>query len=274
MDDKELILPRQPFFLNATHHYKKYVINNFGISHFYSFIADDMDISALGIPDYCVDIMYCLDSKNPDIVLCGTGFSPRPLKLKLGNRYFGVRFLPGFIPKFKSISFSEIITKDIIFEELMHDEKSFDAIVNTTDFCVQIKTFMEEYYRKYMIDTDYDHDLKNYIRNEIVYNHGCKPLKMIADDAGYSDRYITKVFKANYGMTPKKFSEIIKFQYLLQKMQEHNSPQISFMYIAMDCDYYDESHMIRSCRKYINETPKEYYEFVHSDVYNNKLDII
>ena len=97
---------------------------------------------------------------------------------------------------------------------------------------------------------------------------------MIADDAGYSDRYITKVFKANYGMTPKKFSEIIKFQYLLQKMQEHNSPQISFMDIAMDCDYYDESHMIRSCRKYINETPKEYYEFVRSDVYNNKLDII
>lgn len=32
--------------------------------------------------------------------------------------------------------------------------------------------------------------------------------------------------------------------------------------------------MIKSCLKYINETPKEYYKFVHSDAHNNKFDII
>lgn len=32
--------------------------------------------------------------------------------------------------------------------------------------------------------------------------------------------------------------------------------------------------MIKSCLKYINETPKKYYKFVHSDAHNNKFDII
>lgn len=32
--------------------------------------------------------------------------------------------------------------------------------------------------------------------------------------------------------------------------------------------------MIKSCLKYINETPNEYYKFVHCDAHNNKFDII
>lgn len=67
------IQPKQPFFLNATSHYCKHIIADKGISHFYAFVADDMDVLALGIPDDCIDIMYRCNIENPDIILSGTG---------------------------------------------------------------------------------------------------------------------------------------------------------------------------------------------------------
>lgn len=268
------ILPKQPLFLNATHHYYKYVVGSMGISHFYSFVADDMGVEVLGIPDDCIDIMYHLNPENPDIILCGTGFSPRLLELSKGEYYFGVRFLPGYIPRFKSVSFAEIVTKDILFDELMKEKETFDAIINTKDFGKQIDAFLKMYCRKYIIDTsDNSYRLKDFLRKEIIESCGSKKIKQLAEESGYSDRYITKVFKENYGMTPKRFSEIIKFQCILDKLQNCENKQLNFMSLAVESDYYDESHMLRFFRNFLNETPKEYYDFVQSDLYHQKLDI-
>lgn len=275
MSGTKEMLPRQPFFLNATYHYSKYVVGKMGISHFYAFVADDMDVTALGIPDDCIDIMYRVNPENPDIILCGTGFSPRPLELLKGEYYFGVRFLPGYTPGFHSVSFAEIVTKDILFEELMREKETFDAIIHTRNFETQIAAFLKMYCGKYMVEQTTDtYELKEYLRREILASHGTKKMKQLAEDSGYSDRYITKVFKENYGMTPKRFSEIIKFQYLLQKLQKCGAGQVNFMSVAVNHDYYDESHMLRHFRQYINETPKEFYDFVQSDSYHQKLDIL
>ena len=267
--------PKQPFFLNATSHYCKHIIGDMGISHFYAFVADDMNVIALGIPDDCIDIMYRCNLEEPDIILSGTGFSPRPLKLYKGDYYFGVRFMPGYIPQFHSISFAEVVTKDIFFKELAEERGTYEKIIRSRDFRTQIAAFLKMYCNKYVeTDSSDKYELKKYICSEIVESHGMKKIKQIVDESGYSDRYITKIFKDNYGMTPKRFSEIIKFQNLLQTLQKFQQNQPNFMSVAVENDYYDESHMMRFFRQYINETPKEYYNFIQSDIYHKKLDII
>lgn len=274
MNRKKEMLPRQPFFLNATFHYKKYEVGSMGISHFYTFVADDMNTTALGIPDDCVDIMYRVNPDHPDIILSGTGFSPRPLELSKGECYFGVRFLPGFMPCFRSISFAEIVTRDIFFQELMNEQKTLDRIIHTRDFGKQIEAFLAMYYKKYAEGISAQTgSLQEYLRKEIVLSHGSKRIGQLSEECGYSDRYITRIFKDHYGMTPKRFSEIMKLQYMLQQLQMTQEQQVNFMSIAVDYDYYDESHMLRAFRKFINETPKEYYTFVQSDLYHRKLDI-
>lgn len=275
MQQIKAIQPKQPFFLNATSHYCKHIVGSMGISHFYAFVVDDLNNLALGIPDDCVDIMYQCDEKNPEIILSGTGFIPRPLELISGKYYFGVRFLPGYIPRFHSVSFAEIVTRDIVFEELAREMETYQKIVHSRDFAEQIEIFMKMYCGKYFVeDTAEKYELKNYIRREIVESHGTKKIKQIVEESGYSDRYITKVFKENYGMPPKRFSEIIRFQNLLQALQRYEEDTINFMSVAVDYDYYDESHMLRFFRQYMNETPKYYYDFIRSEGYHNKLDVM
>jgi len=266
--------PKQPFFLEATSHYYKHIVASVGISHFYSFIADSKFIDILGIPDGCIDIIYSCNPESPSVFLYGTGLSPRLLKLVPGEHYFGVRFLPGYIPNFSSVSFAEIIEKDIIFDELLR-ESSFDKIIGDSTFFEKIDAFLEMYHRNYIRENILDtYDLKSYIKDEIIKKNGSVSIGRIAEDSGYSGRHITKVFKDNYGMSPKVFSEIIKFQHTLSVIKQNEGNKINFVSIAVDNDYYDESHMFRFFKKYMKLTPKNYISYIENDIYKQKLKLI
>ena len=266
--------PKQPFFLEATSHYYKHIVGSVGISHFYSFIADSKFIDILGIPDGCIDIIYSCNPQSPGVFLYGTGLSPRPLKLISGEYYFGVRFLPGYIPKFSSISFAEIIEKDMIFEELLR-EASFDKIIGNSTFFEKIEVFLEMYHRNYVKDDILNaYELKYFIRSQIIKNNGSTSISQIAEEAGYSGRHITKVFKDNYGMSPKVFSEIIKFQHTLSVINQNEGNKLNFVSIAVENDYYDESHMFRFFKKYMKLTPKNYINYIENDLYKQKLNLI
>ncbi len=275
MKNFSVLCPKQPFFLYATSHYCKHIVGNREISHFYAFVADDMDVCAMGIPDGCVDILYRCNPEHPEILLSGTGFSPRPLRLLKGESYFGIRFSPGYLPKFRSISFAETVSRDLLFEELENEQDMHAHIVYARSFEERIRAFLSWYNHKFGIEEPVDRmDLKQYVRMEIIKHHGTKRIQQIAEETGYSDRYIARVFKENYGMNPKQFSEIIQFQNLLQSLQECQEKTINFMSVAVEYAYYDESHMLKFFHRYLQETPKEYYRYIQSDLYHQKLDIL
>ena len=96
MERRIYMTPRQPFFVTASETYKKYIMNRFGIVHFYQ--CQTGTLPRYAVPDGCVDMVFCCDTTAPEANICGTVLAPETVLLRSDSCYFGVRFLPGYNP--------------------------------------------------------------------------------------------------------------------------------------------------------------------------------
>ncbi|HBH49673.1 MAG TPA: hypothetical protein DDX98_13590 [Bacteroidales bacterium] len=81
-------------------------------------------------------------------------------------------------------------------------------------------------------------------------------IKSIAENAGYSQKHIIKIFKEHVGVTPKEFLRVIRFQKVIQQIELQKS--VDWSAIAYDCGYYDQSHFISDFKLFSGFTPNVY----------------
>lgn len=91
-------------------------------------------------------------------------------------------------------------------------------------------------------------------------------VESMAQSACLSRKQFERVFFNAVGMKPKEYSSVARFQKSLWLMQNDNR---DFADIAYACEYADQSHFIRECRKYSGTTPAELLKSqqVYSDLF-------
>jgi len=77
-----------------------------------------------------------------------------------------------------------------------------------------------------------------------------------AREAGMSQRQFTKVFGVQVGLSPKLFCRILRFQRARDLADRNERPQ--WAEIALDCGYYDQSHLINDFHEFSGMAPTEY----------------
>lgn len=103
--------------------------------------------------------------------------------------------------------------------------------------------------------------LENYLRERIYDTDGCICIRQLAEETGYSECYIRRVFQQVHGISPKNFERFVRFQKLLHvinKMPE----MIRLDALAQQCGYYDEAHMIKDFKQYAGITPQGYERLI------------
>lgn len=277
---KEMIIsPKQPYFVMATSHYYKAVVMNYGISHFYCFNKEDVEEqSVIAIPDGCIDILFCCDDDEPYANICGTVLHPTLTHNKKNKYFFGVRFLPGSPFKFKNVTMSDLVEQEIPFLEVLQDEELFEKIISSRDFNYQIKVFMNKYlkiYEHFQILTKHK-DLKKFIMNSIMKTAGQIRVNELAETTGYSVRYINKTFSQEFGLSPKVFCKLMRFQYLLSNLNEFDKDifNSNLAQISMGLGYYDQSHMIKDFYEFTNTTPNKYIHSLKEIDYKKRIIIV
>jgi len=261
----------------ATSRYYKAVVMNYGISHFYSFNNDVMENSVIAVPDGCIDILFCCDEKNPYANVCGTVLHPRIVR-KERNYFFGIRFLPGQFFKLKKVSMSDFIENEIPFLEVIENKELFDKITSSRDFNYQIQEFMKvysEFYKKAQT-IDRNLDLKRFMLKKINDTAGQIKVSELAETAGYSVRYINKVFTEEFGLPPKVFSKLMRFQHLLSNLNNFDKDifDANLAQLSIELGYYDQSHMIRDFYELTNTTPGKYIHSLKEIEYNKRLIVV
>jgi AraC-like DNA-binding protein len=73
---------------------------------------------------------------------------------------------------------------------------------------------------------------------------------------GLSQRRFIQVFKAEVGMTPKLFSRVQRFQRARTLIEQMESSD--WVDIAMECGYFDQSHLIREFQEFSCTSPGTY----------------
>jgi AraC-like DNA-binding protein len=78
----------------------------------------------------------------------------------------------------------------------------------------------------------------------------------VARRMGLSERRFIQVFTAETGMTPKLFCRVQRFQRARAMARQVASPD--WARLAVDCGYFDQSHLIRDFRTFSGFSPAEY----------------
>ena len=88
----------------------------------------------------------------------------------------------------------------------------------------------------------------------------------VAKNVGLSERRFIQVFKAEVGVTPKLFSRVQRFQ-RARAIIHQQEKAVDWAGIAMECGYFDQSHLIRDFLEFSDLSPASYLR-----QYNHFLD--
>lgn len=100
----------------------------------------------------------------------------------------------------------------------------------------------------------------------ILYRTPTKKINDIADEIGYSSRFIQKEFLKEYGITPKRYQINCRLEQLLKAMLKEQDT-----YRWLETGYYDQSHFYRDFKRYFTMTPSEFMKSTYSFFYNTKI---
>ena len=156
------------------------------------------------LPDACIDIVINFSNKT----VCFAGFSKETIPFELNQKidYMGVRLKPGAFYIFFGISAEKIMDRQIEFSKI---EKSYDlneifALSETEERLNIIKKYLLEK-MKSISDTKF---LK--LTETLYKNPSDKSVSEIANLLHYNDRQLYRIFKTNYGISPKVMMNILR----------------------------------------------------------------
>jgi AraC-like DNA-binding protein len=78
----------------------------------------------------------------------------------------------------------------------------------------------------------------------------------VAWRVGLSHRRFIQVFAAEVGLTPKLYGRVRRFQHALALVRDVPAPD--WARVAVECGYFDQSHLIRDFQAFAGLTPMEY----------------
>ncbi|MHC5065341.1 MAG: DUF6597 domain-containing transcriptional factor [Planctomycetota bacterium] len=83
---------------------------------------------------------------------------------------------------------------------------------------------------------------------------GQTDVQSLSTELGVSERGLQRAFHREVGIGPKMFARIIRFQTFLQAA-ESKTP---WSRLALDCGYFDQSHVHRDCKRFTGKSPRAF----------------
>ncbi|WP_225374035.1 AraC family transcriptional regulator [Klebsiella variicola] len=264
----ESIKPLQPYFVinSAASYLKKSMIGS-PIAHFYSFRVSDASGMALAVPDGSVDILFNCDSDNPTARVCGSTLAAYEIELQHGQRYFGVRFMPGVMPDFLDLTAGELFGHEIEFNNAVPGMRHiFEQIAVSEDFNQQIHLFLQTFVSRLSRPST---RLLLQLVDIILHHHGAIRVEQLEKQTLYCARYIQRIFRDNCGMSPKMFCCMARFQYALFLLNQGRA--VNLATLAYELGYADQSHFLWEFKQFAKMPPRAYLAHILAINYQQRI---
>ena len=87
---------------------------------------------------------------------------------------------------------------------------------------------------------------------------GLMPISKLAEQVYASSRTLERIFRSEIGVTPKQFTQIIRFQRAIHL--KTNNQRIDLTQLSHLCGFYDQSHFIRDFSSWAGTNPQEFFK--------------
>jgi AraC-like DNA-binding protein len=92
----------------------------------------------------------------------------------------------------------------------------------------------------------------------------------VADAVGLSRRRLIEVFEREVGVTPKLYARLARFHEVKRRIASMGSPP-SWAAFALECGYFDQSHMLRDFIEFSSMSPASYLRRVSDETHFDQL---
>lgn len=214
--------------------------------------------TSIVIPDTCVDIIYQMDYTQNTIVsgFCGMNdtsflardeFVPGHLISTFAIRFYG----------WGAYAFSEDSMKDTLngFYDVPSRFRWLDLELKTqlweadtlSERIRLVEHLFCKYIDKHMFQLKQNDVLEGAIANMLLHK-GKLGIEQLAKDSFVSGRHLERVFHEYIGITPKKLSNLVRYQFLWGDIVKNPAVNISDM--VYKYGYTDQAHLMREFRRY------------------------
>ncbi|MBM7620938.1 AraC-like DNA-binding protein [Bacillus tianshenii] len=188
-----------------------------------------------------------------------SGLQEEPLHIEYNgaSNLIGIRFHPSGLFPFLHIPISETVNEVEPLEMIWGSfaAEIFENLSETGtigDIFCKLDNYLQ---RKINGEKENQHSLIKKLINEISIMPTLS-FSLLAEEMGYSERHLNRIFKDMTGISPKLLAQIFRFE--KASMELFKSPAGSVGSAAMDLGYYDQSHFIREFKRFSGMTPGEY----------------
>ncbi|MDF3820875.1 helix-turn-helix domain-containing protein [Leptospira sp. 96542] len=192
--------------------------------------------------------------------ISGPRKNPRYVSYTKKTKNFLIKFTPLGAQRFLDYEVSEFFGQSLALDCIFKPEKvkklEMDCYLN--DDLLQVKEkiemfLMSELNNKNLNSTEIN--IADVIR-KIETNNGNLKIKELLQSYPLGFDSMEKKFKSIIGLSPKKYSNLIKMKNVIGKY----SKKISFTNLAMEVGYFDQSHFIKDFKTFTGETPKDFFK--------------
>ncbi|OAX50495.1 helix-turn-helix domain-containing protein [Paenibacillus sp. AD87] len=242
---------------------------------------EPISVPARVLPDGCTDMLITYDSVRSahSYVYCGNYTHPFAVPEAFdvspsADYTFGVRFFPGGAYVFHGLPLEGFTDMRIPLEECwpVRLNELQERIAGTRIFEERVQV-MNAYLSPLSVQTNtYENDLMKNALHRIFIDGGRMSVSELAMREVVSERQLHRKFAEWIGISPKRFSEVVRFHRVLGSIhQGHTADGVA---LALNHGFFDQAHLIRQFRKFYGETPltaaKEHQQRL-SDLYNKSV---
>ena len=238
MNEKEILVPVQPYLSLDADDYKEIIPRRMGISNFYEFhVQEGTPANFKAVPDDSTDLVFGIGEHDVKVLLGGTVLKAKDWEFEDGRYYFGARFFPGKYILPSGLTIQEVVNQDLEIDKNEYGAGLTDALAEAGNVKKRAEILL-----KYLSENQKDqakdsvHVLEEYLRQRIYATNGNISIQMLSRETGYSESYIRRIFKQIHGAAGQVDSEEL----------------------ALNCGYYDQSHMLKDFRAFAGTTPEKY----------------
>jgi len=209
-------------------------------------------LNSIIFPDASVDMVFKQRGSQMQILLCGVMNKPMTVRHKKGDRYYGVRFKPGYAWAYFDTAIDTTLNQKVILPHYFKQQQ--DIIEHLKNDAPSLSSFSQFIQMQLLQKVDMNKLKTLDAQAKILNDTANADVSSLAASLHLSRRHFSRCFKTMYGISPRDYSNIKRLNALRSlhsKLQD-----ISLAEVALLLGYADQAHMNHSLKKLTGLTPK------------------
>jgi AraC-like DNA-binding protein len=237
---------------------KPYICCFWGTPKHYSNIATIEIKDKLVIPDTCMDIIFNIDIDKNELSDLFAGISDTTFKDKAKNvtstiSFFAIRFYSWAVPMFSDESMKYSLNAFVGVEAYFKYFKSdLQGILVSNSLILDRVAKVEEYLLKKLDLNKQNSNVMNALY-KVLNSRGTANIAELTSFTTVSQRQLERLFLEYVGVSPKKLSGFVRYQYLWQDILFDINFNIQDA--VSKYGYTDQSHLLNDFKKYHSLSP-------------------